>query len=87
MNRFETWLDAEERTAKTEERQTLMTVFSGIWQRWMKWMMNLGEVQVRHRTDRAGNSYWQAYNPLTGRSLCSGSELEIRLWIEQQLHQ
>ncbi|MBW4470187.1 MAG: hypothetical protein KME45_07250 [Stenomitos rutilans HA7619-LM2] len=40
------------------------------------------ELHVWQCTDRAGRLYWQAYDPVTGRST-SGSEADIRAWIEQ----
>ncbi len=34
-----------------------------------------------------GFIFWQAYNPMTGRSACFGSEAEMRMWIEMQYYQ
>lgn len=39
------------------------------------------ELHVWQRTDRDGRVYWQAYDPITGRST-TGSEADIRAWIE-----
>ncbi|MBW4693763.1 MAG: hypothetical protein KME27_18615 [Lyngbya sp. HA4199-MV5] len=39
------------------------------------------ELHVWQCTDRDGRLYWQAYDPITGRST-SGSEADIRAWIE-----
>jgi hypothetical protein len=88
MNKVENLLNTDESYAGTQAQPySPLIVISRLWRCWVHWLANLGDVQVRQRVDRFGNSYWQAYNPLTGRSLCSGSELEIRMWIEQQLYQ
>lgn len=49
-----------------------------------RWLANAQDLKVWRQVDRKGNRYWQAYNPTTGRSVSSGSEGEIRAWIEQQ---
>ncbi|WP_414548283.1 hypothetical protein [Anabaena sp. CCY 0017] len=45
------------------------------------------ELQVWQKSDRYGHIYWRAYNPITGRSACFGSEAEMRIWIEMQYYQ
>lgn len=88
MNNVETRLSAAESYTKTQAwYQSLLIIILNGWQQWASWLTNLGDVQVRQRVDRLGNPYWQAYNPLTRRSFCSGSELEIRIWLEQQFYQ
>jgi hypothetical protein len=42
------------------------------------------EPRVSEQLDRAGNLYYQVYNPQTGKSAAFGSPAEIRWWIEQQ---
>ncbi|MGB8697838.1 MAG: hypothetical protein WCD18_00330 [Thermosynechococcaceae cyanobacterium] len=42
------------------------------------------ELRVWHKMDRRGISYWSAYDPRTGRSFTSGSEADMRYWIEQR---
>ncbi|MBD2167265.1 hypothetical protein H6G04_23005 [Calothrix membranacea FACHB-236] len=41
------------------------------------------ELQVVQKLDRHGNTYWQAYDPATGKSFSSGSEADVSMWIEQ----
>lgn len=41
------------------------------------------ELQVWQSSDRKGNIYWQAYDPIKNRSISFGSEAEMRMWIEQ----
>jgi hypothetical protein len=45
------------------------------------------ELQVIQKVDRHGNSYWQAYDPVTGKSYASGSEIDVSMWIEQLYRQ
>lgn len=88
MNKIKTWLNAAENNIRTQAQyQSLQIIILKTWRQWASWVTNLGDIQVHQRVDRSGNSYWQAYNPLTGRSFCSGSELEIRVWLEQQFYQ
>ncbi|MBW4564596.1 MAG: hypothetical protein KME32_26400 [Mojavia pulchra JT2-VF2] len=54
------------------------------WQSEMKILLaDPDELQVRQKIDRHGNIYWQAYDPVTGKSFSSGSEVDISMWIEQ----
>jgi len=62
---------------------TPLSFLAQLWQRSIEYFSNANEIQVWQKLDRLGNIYWQAYDPVTGRSTCSGSELEIRAWIEQ----
>ncbi|MBD2449364.1 hypothetical protein H6G76_19800 [Nostoc sp. FACHB-152] len=41
------------------------------------------ELKVWKKVDRQGNKYWCAYDPKTDKSFASGSEAELRIWIEQ----
>lgn len=45
---------------------------------------NKSKLQVQQHRDRAGELYWLAYNPRTGKTFASASEAEMRDWIEQQ---
>lgn len=45
--------------------------------------INPHEVQVHRKTDRYGNQYWHAYHPGSRKSFSSGSEADIRIWIEK----
>lgn len=63
------------------------TVLRGIWRHWVDWVTSAKDLQVYQYLGRNGKPYWQAYNPETGQSTCSGSEREIQAWIEQQHYQ
>jgi hypothetical protein len=43
---------------------------------------NPHEIQVVQKSDRQGNTYWQVYDPGSGKSFCSGSESDVLAWIE-----
>ena len=45
------------------------------------------ELRVWHETDRQGNTWWYAYDPLTRRSTRQASEDDLRIWIEQRYYQ
>ncbi|KAF3889990.1 MULTISPECIES: hypothetical protein [Nostocales] len=54
------------------------------WQQFVTFLMRASELQVWQELDRKGQVFsWHAYDPITGRSACFGSEEEMRLWIEQ----
>jgi hypothetical protein len=42
------------------------------------------ELQVWQKRDRWGNIWWNAYDPLTGRSIRHIAEEQMRIWIEQR---
>lgn len=58
-----------------------------LWQRLVDMLAHAHAPQVWQRLDRFGNCYWQAYDPATGRSTASGSEAEIRAWLEERRYQ
>ncbi|BAY10958.1 hypothetical protein [Calothrix sp. NIES-2098] len=53
------------------------------WQNTMQTLLAPDELQVIQKVDRYGNIYWQAYDPVTGKSFSSGSEVDVSMWIEQ----
>jgi hypothetical protein len=55
-----------------------------IWEKIVKTLLvDPQELQVSQKNDRHGNIYWQAYDPVTGKSFSSGSKADILMWIEQ----
>lgn len=57
-----------------------------VWQRFMQIMAN-DEFQVWHRVDRHGQVIsWHVYDAKTGQTTQLGSEMEVRLWLEQHLY-
>ncbi len=69
---------------------TLFSLFNkiqAISQRFITTFTCRHELQVWQKTDRYGNTYWQAQDPKTGNSTILGSEAEMRIWIEQRYYQ
>ncbi len=66
---------------------SLIAIAKTIWQHFIYVVSSHNELQVWQKTDRYGNTYWQAYDPVTGRSTSLGSEDEMRIWIEQRYYQ
>ena len=54
-------------------------------QKLLVWVETSQEIKVEEFY-RDRSLYWRAYNPLNGQSICSGNELDIKAWIEQQLY-
>lgn len=44
------------------------------------------EPQIRRKCDRYGNSYWQIFNPVSGKFTLFGSEKEVRVWLEEHFN-
>lgn len=44
------------------------------------------ELQVWQTSDRHGHTYWHAYDPTTGSSVCVRSAAEMRIWLEQRYY-
>ena len=44
------------------------------------------ELQVWQTSDH-GNTWWNAYDPATDRSISHASETEMRVWIEKRYYQ
>ncbi|WP_339378142.1 hypothetical protein [Calothrix sp. NIES-2100] len=60
----------------------------GLWDNTVKTLLaDPQELQVIQKVDRHGNIYWQAYDPVTGKSYASGSEVDVTMWIEQLYRQ
>ncbi len=53
-----------------------------IWQRTIYMLNHSTEVRVFQGSDRAGHSYFEIYDPTTGKSNTFGTEQEIRAWLD-----
>ncbi|WP_199322531.1 hypothetical protein [Leptolyngbya sp. FACHB-321] len=58
-----------------------------LWSSIAQMLSRTAELRVWQRLDRFGNRYWSAYDPATGRSNTSGSEAEMKAWIEELRYQ
>jgi hypothetical protein len=53
------------------------------WQRLIQELTSTDELKVWEKCDRNGNTYWEAYDPMTGKHFYSGSEADMIAWMEQ----
>jgi hypothetical protein len=81
-------LEQERRQLNADNRQG--TLVSGaiawvknLWQQMTQLINDATALQVWQSNDQQGNRWWFAYDPTTGRSTCTDSESEMRIWIEQ----
>lgn len=44
------------------------------------------ELQIWQTSDRCGNNWWHAYDPVTNRHTVVDSEAHLRAWIEQRYY-
>ncbi|OUL21400.1 hypothetical protein BV378_26800 [Nostoc sp. RF31YmG] len=79
-------LQPEEIEITSRTRNIFTSVYQalhGFWQKAIQTLLAPDELQVIQKVDRHGNIYWQAYDPVTGKSFSSGSEVDVSMWIEQ----
>lgn len=58
-----------------------------VWQRFINYLNTQNELQVWQSSDRDGHTWWNAYDPITGRTTKRNSEAEMRAWIEERYYQ
>lgn len=64
--------------------RSIRQALHSLWQNTVKILLaDPQELEVIQKVDRHGNIYWQAYDPVSGKSYASGSEIDISMWIEQ----
>ncbi len=54
-----------------------------VWQRLIQELTSADELKVWEKRDRKGNTYWEAYDPMTGKHFYSGSGADMIAWMEQ----
>lgn len=64
-------------------KPTLKERIRSIWESLVIYLMKLQEVRVWSTSDRDGNIWWSAYDPMTQQSIHNVSEEGILVWIEQ----
>lgn len=64
-----------------------VSVLKQLWQ-FCRQIISAGyEPSVWHRVDRQGRiTSWHVFDPESGRTITFGSELEVRLWLEQRYY-
>ena len=85
---FSSWLMptvAPSRRTKTQFpiKSYLSGMLEKFWQSAVSHLAGQMEPQVWQKTDKYGNTYWRAYDPAND-SYFSGSEADMRRWIEQR---
>ena len=70
-------------TASSKHPSNFFQKIQNIWSQFINLVFaNPNEIQVVQKSDRQGNTYWQVYDPASGKSFCSGSETDVLAWIE-----
>ncbi|MGA9379475.1 MAG: hypothetical protein WBV73_11970 [Phormidium sp.] len=65
-----------------------LTMFiNKICERFVTLINHASEPKVWQSSDRAGHTWWNAYDPTTGNSISLDSEAEMRMWIEERYYQ
>jgi hypothetical protein len=66
--------------------QAILAAIRNMWEGLISTLAKEPEIKVWQKQDRHGNTYWQAYDPWTGDSVSTASELEMRYWLESRYH-
>lgn len=62
----------------------LLLLLRRAWQEWITELI-VNDSRIWQTVDWAGNTWWHAYNSVTGRSATRESETEILEWIDRRL--
>lgn len=72
-------------TARIEDYpSTLKARLAELWKSFLLNLKSSTEPRVWHERDREGNTLWNAYDPVTGKSVYGITEHEMRIWIEHR---
>jgi hypothetical protein len=74
------------RTHLPEIKSKLATLINKICEGFVTLINQASELKVWQSRDRAGHTWWNAYDPNTGNSISLDSEAEMRMWIEERYH-
>jgi hypothetical protein len=64
----------------------MMNQIYHLWQTMLYWIAPSTEPLVEPKIDRAGNTYFEIYDPATGKSNAFGSEQELLVWLDRSHH-
>jgi hypothetical protein len=70
-----------------EIKSKLTMLVNKICQRFVTLINHASELQVWQSSDRSGHTWWNGYDPSTGKSISLDSEAEMRMWIEERYYQ
>jgi len=62
----------------TMNKSNFLFTIRKLWQQFHTWLLSSSDLQVWQESN-----CWRAYDPMTGRSACFGSEEEMRVWIDK----
>ncbi len=68
----------------TATRPRLFDYLRIMWTSWQKRLSMSNEPRIWQTRDRNGNVLWNAYDPVSDRSLYYASEAEVRIWLENR---
>lgn len=73
--------------SKQVKKSKFFSAMNRIWQHLLTTLTkDINELQVWQTSDRFGNTWWNAYEPTTGRSISLASEAEMRAWIDERYY-
>jgi hypothetical protein len=73
--------------AKTTPRLGLKAKLNHLWQRMIAYLNTSTEPHVWRTEDSSGQTVWNAYDPVTHRSIEQVSAHEMRIWLEERHYQ
>jgi Cdc6-like AAA superfamily ATPase len=80
------WHLANEPFQKSLIKLQINSALKRIVQRFVQFLSSGNEPEIWTKTDRYGNIIWQAYDPISRRSVSRRSEAEMREWLEQRYY-
>lgn len=81
----ETAIEWQSSSRKNTQPSRLLSLINRVWESLTQNLLKRSEPQVWQVRDRAGNTYWKAYDPASGQSLVCSTEREVRIWLEHVL--
>lgn len=78
------WKEYQRLELITPEKITLRQKLQQFWQDLAGELTGNGEPRLWQTLDRAGNAFWNGYDPTTGRSVRGLSEADMLTWLEQR---
>jgi hypothetical protein len=70
-----------------QQKQSNASWLSCAWQYLMHHLLNGHEPRVWQKRNTAGEVFYRAYDPYTGRSAYLTSDIDLRIWLEQLPYQ
>lgn len=71
---------------KQSKTSKLLSALNRTWQHSLAIFTKGNDLQVWQTCDRFGNTWLNACDPVTGRSISLASEAEMRVWIEERYY-